>query len=470
MLSLNTSLQRGQGAPGRAWESKSAVWISQTPDNDEDRSLLRLQASRKLGIRATFAFPVIFEDRVLAVYEFFTVQTRPSDPFFLNAVEKLGRLLGDIMIRIRSEAALRAIEGRWRSVFETSMLGISLIDESLHYLTANAALQTMLGYTVDELRQLSPMDIGLEDGKEATRTLLTELLQDKRPPFDLIKQYRRKDGTQFWGHSYVSLSQGSEFPSKILLESTIDITETRRAQDALRATELELARITRLTAVAQMTASIAHEINQPLASIVAGGNASLRWLARTPPDLDEARSSLKRIIADGLRAGEVISSIRTMFKRDNQERALLEINPLILEVLALLHRELQNQRISVQTELAEGLPEVLVNRVQLQQVMLNLLVNAVEAMGTVSDRARSLRVKSEIQQPHDVLITVQDSGPGIDRKNLARIFRPFFTTKENGMGMGLSICQSIVEAHNGHLFALSEVDEGSVFKVSLPTK
>jgi PAS domain S-box-containing protein len=470
LLSLNTPLQKGQGAPGRAWETKSAVWISQTADNDEDRSLLRLQASRKLGFRATFAFPVVFEDRVLAVYEFFTVQTRPSDPFFLNAVEKLGRLLGDIMIRIRSEAALRAIEGRWRSVFETSTLGISLIDDTLHYLTANATLQTMLGYTADELRQLSPMDIGLEDEKEGMRTLLTELLQGKRPPFDLIKQYRRKDGTRFWGHSYVSLSQGSEFPSKIALESTIDITETRRAQDALRATELELARITRLTAVAQMTASIAHEINQPLASIVAGGNASLRWLARTPPDLDEARSSLKRIIADGHRAGEVISSIRTMFKRDNQEKALLEINPLILEVLALLHRELQNQRISVQTELAEGLPEVLVNRVQLQQVMLNLLVNAVEAMGTMTDRARSLRVKSEIQQPHDVLITVQDSGPGIDRKNLDRIFRPFFTTKENGMGMGLSICQSIIEAHDGHLYALSDVDEGSVFKIFLPTK
>jgi PAS domain S-box-containing protein len=469
LLSLDTPLQRGQGAPGRAWETKSAVWISQTPDNDQDASLLRLQASRQLGIRATFAFPVIFEDRVLAVYEFFTVQARPSDPFLLNAVEKLGRLLGDIMIRIRSEAALRASEERWRSVFETSASGICLIDETLHYLTANAALQTMLGYTVDELRQLSPIDIGLEDEKEATRTLLTELLQGERRPFDLIKQYRRKDGTQFWGHSYVSVSQGNEFPSKILLELTIDITETRRAQDALRATESELARITRLTAVAQMTASIAHEINQPLASIVAGGNASLRWLARTPPDLDEARSALKRIISDGHRAGEVISGIRAMFKRDNQEKALLEINPLILEVLALLHRELENQRISVRTELAEGLPEVLVNRGQLQQVMLNLLVNAVEAMGTVTDRTRSLRVKSETQQPHDVLITVQDSGPGIDRNNLDRIFRPFFTTKENGMGMGLSICQSIIEAHNGHLSALSEVDEGSVFKIFLPT-
>jgi PAS domain S-box-containing protein len=463
-----TPLQRSEGAPGLAWETKSAVWISQPSDNDEDGNLLRPQASRKLGIRATFAFPVIFENRVLAVYEFFTTQTRPSDAFFLNAVEKLGRLLGDIMMRIRSEVALRASEGRWRSVFETSALGISLVDESLHHITANAALQTMLGYTVDELRKLAPMDIGLDDEKEVTRTLLTELLQGKSPAFDLIKQYRRKDGTRFWGHSYVSVSVGSETQSKILLVSTIDITETRRAQDALRATELELARITRLTAVTQMAASIAHEINQPLASIVAGGNASLRWLAKTPPDLDEARSALKRIIGDGHRAGEAISGIRAMFKRDDQEKAPLEINPLILEVLALLHRELQNQRISVQTELAEGLPKVLVNRVQLQQVMLNLLTNAVEAMGTVTDRIRSLRVKSEIQQPHDVLITVQDSGPGIDRKNLDRIFRPFFTTKENGMGMGLSICQSIIEAHNGHLCALSEADEGSVFKILLP--
>jgi len=468
LLSLNTPLQRGQGVPGRAWETKSAIWLAQAADHDESSSLPRLHASRKLGVKAAFSFPVIFENKVLAVYEFFCTRARPSDRLFLDVVGKLGRLLGDITVRVRSEAALRASEGRWRSVFETSTFGFSLIDETLHYLTANTAFQVMLGYTVDELRRLSPMDISLEEDKELSRALLTELQQGKRHHYDIVKRYRRKDGTLMWGHSYVSAAPVNEFNAKILLGSTIDITETRQAQDALRSTESELARVTRLAAAAQMAASIAHEISQPLASIVAGGNAGMRWLARTPPDLEEVRSALRRIVNDGHRASEVISGIRAMFRSENQEKVPLEINPLIWEVLALVRSELQNQRVFVHTELAEELPKVLANRVQLQQVMLNLISNALEAMAATTDRARSLRLKSEMGGPNDVLITVADSGPGIDQEDMDRIFRAFFTTKSNGMGMGLSICQSIIEAHNGRLWASSGIDHGSVFRVALP--
>jgi signal transduction histidine kinase len=245
--------------------------------------------------------------------------------------------------------------------------------------------------------------------------------------------------------------------------------ERKRAQDALQAAQAELARATRFTAMGQMAASIAHEINQPLAAIVANGNAALRWLANTTPDLDEARAALKRIVNDGHRASEVIGSIRAMFKKDSQEKASLDVNQLIREVLVLVHAELQSQRVSVHTELMEDLPQVLADRVQLQQVIMNLTMNAVEAMGSITNRARVLRVKSEVDESHDVLMTVEDSGTGIDPKDINRIFDAFFTTKYHGLGMGLSICRSIIEAHNGRLWASPGVHHGSVFHLALPT-
>ncbi|TMA87633.1 MAG: GAF domain-containing protein [Deltaproteobacteria bacterium] len=244
--------------------------------------------------------------------------------------------------------------------------------------------------------------------------------------------------------------------------------ERKRAQDALQAAQAELARGTRFTAMGQMAASIAHEINQPLAAIVLNGNAALRWLANTTPDFDEARAALKRIVNDGHRASEVIGSIRAMCKKDIQERASLDVNQLIREVLVLVHAELQSQRVSVHTELMEDLPQVLADRVQLQQVIMNLIMNAVEAMGSITNRARVLRVKSEVDVSHDVLMTVEDSGTGIDPKDINCIFDAFFTTKSHGLGMGLSICRSIVEAHNGRLWASPGVHHGSVFHVALP--
>jgi len=245
--------------------------------------------------------------------------------------------------------------------------------------------------------------------------------------------------------------------------------ERKRAQDALQAAQADLARATKFTAMAQMAASIAHEINQPLAAVVANGNAGLRWLANTTPDFGEAMAALKRIVSDAHRASEVIGSIRAMFKKDIQEKALLDLNQLIREVLMLVHAELQSQRVSVHTELMEDLPHVLADRVQLQQVIMNLIMNASEAMASVTNRARVLRVKSEVDESHDVLMTVEDSGTGIDPNDANRIFDAFFTKKSHGLGMGLSICQSIIEAHNGRLWASPGIHHGSIFHVALPT-
>jgi C4-dicarboxylate-specific signal transduction histidine kinase len=245
--------------------------------------------------------------------------------------------------------------------------------------------------------------------------------------------------------------------------------ERKRSEQALREARADLTRVTQVMAMGEMAASIAHEINQPLAAIVANGNAGLRWLANETPEVEEARAVLKRIVSDGHRASDVVSSIRESFKKGARDNEMLDINGLIREILAVLHEELKSQRVSIQGELAETLPQIPANRVQLQQVIVNLITNAVEAMSSVVNRTRVLRVESEIDESNNVVVVVEDSGIGIDPKNIDRIFDAFFTTKTHGMGLGLSICRSIIEAHGGSLSASSGDPHGSVFRAVLPT-
>jgi signal transduction histidine kinase len=247
------------------------------------------------------------------------------------------------------------------------------------------------------------------------------------------------------------------------------LSELAAAREREMSEHSEAARVSRLTTMGAMTASIAHEINQPLAAIVANGNAGLRWLANASPDLDEVRASLKRIVGDGHRASQVIGSIRAMFKKDSQERADVSLNDLVHEVTALVQAEIQSRRVTLKTELLQELPPVVADRVQLRQVFLNLMVNAIEAMGSVTHRARLLLVKSEIHELDGVLITVQDSGIGIGPTETERIFDAFFTTKSDGMGMGLAISRSIIEAHGGRLWASPGTPHGSVFYFVLPS-
>lgn len=271
----------------------------------------------------------------------------------------------------------------------------------------------------------------------------------------------------------VAFRSGREWPDefiariKVIGEVMAQALIRKRSEDALRATQSELVRVSSLTAAGQMAASIAHEINQPLNAIVTNGSAGLRWLSNPEPDLQEVRAAFERIVREGNRASQIIVGIRAMFKNDGRE-ASLDLNRLVLEILTLLDLELRRNKILVRIELIPEPLRVLADRAQLQQVIANLITNAMEAMNTVSDRARTLRVTSATSKTDGVLISVEDSGPGIDRENLRRIFNPFFTTKPQGMGMGLAICRSIIESHGGSLSASAAHPHGTVFRVVLP--
>jgi C4-dicarboxylate-specific signal transduction histidine kinase len=233
--------------------------------------------------------------------------------------------------------------------------------------------------------------------------------------------------------------------------------------------QAQFARDTRLTTMGEMAASIAHEINQPLAAIVANTSAGLRWLRNTPPDLGRVDGVLHSIARDGDRAAQVISGIRGLFNKNVQEVTSIDMGGAVQEVHSLLWEELERERIIVDVNFSDGLAPVLANRVQLQQVISNLVMNAVDAMREVVERPRQLRLQAKSEQPGEVVLTVEDSGLGIAPGDADRIFDAFFSTKRGGLGLGLAICRSIVEAHGGKLWATVNLPHGTKFHVQLPT-
>jgi PAS domain S-box-containing protein len=258
-------------------------------------------------------------------------------------------------------------------------------------------------------------------------------------------------------------SAGLEFVGAVM-----DVTAAKRAAEELHEAQAALAHVTRVTTLGELTASIAHEVNQPLAAVVANGEACLRWLDRKTPDLDAARRSVEWVINDGNRASEVIRRVRALAKKTDPQMAPLDINDVVNEVIALVQREVFSQGLSLRTDLAPALPAVLADRVQLQQVLINLVINSIEAMQPVTDRPRQLVIRSRQDEADQVLVMVTDCGVGISAENVDQLFNPFFTTKSSGLGMGLSICRSIIEAHGGRLSASSNVGPGATLQFALP--
>jgi NO-binding membrane sensor protein with MHYT domain len=282
-------------------------------------------------------------------------------------------------------------------------------------------------------------------------------------------------GPVFEVHGYASLDQtnlalavaGTTF---VILASALiaSLSEQKRAEEALREVQADLAHVTRVTTLGEIAASIAHEVNQPLAAVVANAEACLRWLDRGTPDLDAARRSVEWIIDDANRASEVIRRVRALANKSDVEKAPLDINDVVKEVIALVQGELVSHRVSLRMEFANALPVVPADRVELQQVVINLVMNGIEAMQSVTERPRELLIRSLQDETQQVLVSVTDCGVGISAENADRLFNAFFTTKTNGMGMGLSICRSIIEAHGGRLWASANLPHGATFQFTLP--
>ncbi len=375
----------------------------------------------------------------------------------------------DITGRKRAEEALRESETRFRTFVDHAAEDFFMLDfEEGTILDVNRPACESLGYTREELIGMNPMDFDVDLDRPTLESMAERAAAGETVFFDR-HWHRRKDGTLFPVEVHTSLFwHGGR---RLLLKVARDISYRLRAEqqrDRLRQLEADLAHINRVSMMGELAASVAHEVNQPLSGVVSNASAGLRWLAGDVPNLEEAREGLRRIVRDGKRAGEVIARIRALTRKAATPTEKLDLNETIREVLALVGDEAKRRSVIIRTQFADDLSPVSGDRVQLQQVVLNLVMNAIEAMSVVDERARALAISTRNIDPDQVQVTVQDSGTGIDPQIIDRIFDSFYTTKPGGMGMGLSISRSIVQAHGGRIWATANDGQGTIVHFTIP--
>jgi C4-dicarboxylate-specific signal transduction histidine kinase len=303
------------------------------------------------------------------------------------------------------------------------------------------------------------------DDIELVRGMLERMVNEDRE-FDFEHRLLLPDGTI--KHLHVRTHRGRfESGEAEVVGAVMDVTAAREAEEALRRAQAELAHASRVATLGELSASIAHEVNQPLTAIVASGNAAVRWLNREVPERARAIDSMTRVISEAHRASQVILRIRELAKKAEPVMSQVDINSLVTDVLMLINREATGQRVEVRTQLASKLPPAQGDRVQLQQVLTNLVMNGIQAMAPVTDRARVLVIRTQRHDANQILVAVEDTGIGIESENLDRLFGAFYTTKPDGMGMGLSISSSIMEAHGGSIWATRNSGPGMIFQFTL---
>jgi PAS domain S-box-containing protein len=364
----------------------------------------------------------------------------------------------------RSEARLEEAQrlthvGYWERDFDTDHIAWS--DETFRIF---GLAPQQPGITFAELQEL----IHPEDRRMVTQAVAEALRGG--PRYDVEYRVVRPNGELRIVHSQGDVTRDESGQPHRMFGTIQDITERKQEAEALRAAQAELAHVNRVATVGQLTGSIAHEVAQPIAAALADAQAALRWLGARPPDLEEVRQALDHIVKCGNRAGEVIGRIRALIKKAPARKRRFDLNEAILDVIDLTRSEVLRHGVLQQTQLATGLPLIEGDRIQLQQVILNLIMNAVEAMSGIGEEARELLISTEMEPTGGVLVTVRDSGPGLDPTSVDRVFEAFYTTKPEGIGIGLAICRSIIEAHGGRMWVTANAPRGAVFRFTLPLR
>jgi len=390
--------------------------------------------------------------------------------------EEVGNRLADALSSLVALRGLRESESRLEAAQRVAHIGWWERDYATGHVSLSDEASRIFGVQPVDLPHWHGRWVSLihpEDRERAAAA--SDIALAGGPRYDVEYRVVRPDGTVRVVHSQGDVTRDESGRAVRQFGVIQDITELWRAEESMRAKDnalqvarTELARVSRLTTLGELTASIAHEVNQPIGAMATNAAACARWLAAKPPDMAEAQAALANIVSDGKRAGEGITRIRALTKRQAPRMEPLDVNRKVLEILALAEHELKTHDIVMRADLAPNLPSVAGDRVQLQQVLLNLIVNAIEAMSGVRDRARELNIVTAAKDPGAVVVEVRDSGPGLDEEDTERVFEPFYTTKGQGIGIGLSISRSIVEAHGGRLWAASNEPYGAVFRFSLP--
>jgi PAS domain S-box-containing protein len=463
VVACKSTFRSGSGLPGRVWETRAPAFV---PDVGHDGAFRQRQIGARQVLRAAIAFPILLGNEVIGVVGFFSRDVSQPDEELLVVLANIGSQIGQLTKRTAAvdELHLRVSMLQNIPVAAWSVMpdGTPDIVNELWYEYTGQTPEFVNSHPEAWMATLHP-----EDREQASRNYWDGIRSGRG--FTMEARFlRARDGTYRWHLNRAVPVRDVEGNLLRLVGTSTDVHDWRQAQEALRNTQTEFAHMTRVMTMGELTASIAHEVNQPLGAIVTSAAAAARWLATKPPQMDKARRALERIANDGKRAAEVIRRIRALMKRQAPRKEWLDINETIREVLALAQYQLRRSAIMLETRLGNHLPLVRGDRVQLQQVLLNLIINAIEAMSGIKERPRALTILSASDGPDTVSVEVRDAGTGLDPAQTPHLFEPFYTTKAEGLGIGLSISRSIVEAHGGCLSAATNAPHGTVFIFSLP--